>query len=157
MTNWQPGMRITAARMNDGIDATTTATGMTAGGASTVTQSGNSYTVTTSVSSFTGTRTGKSVILDFVIPITVAGPSGATTMPTSNGTNAFGNFPDFLLATAPAGWRPTQGTIVGQWDNGTCSGGFVIGVDGKCTLRTGNGAGLSTGTSLICQASFILT
>lgn len=159
MTAWQPGMKITAARLNDGVDATTVGTGMTGAALTTVTQNSTSYEVGTSVSTFLGTRTGKVVTLDFVLAITVQVPvtHAATTMPTSSGTNAFGNFPDFLIATSPTGWRPTTQTIIGAWDNGTCSGGFVIGTDGKCTLRTGNGAGLTSGTNLTCQAVFILT
>lgn len=143
MTNWQPGMRITAARMNDGIDATTTGTGLVAA-------------TGWSVTSFTGTRSGKHVILDFVLH-----RSGADITVSNQG-----NFsPDVFCATVPTGWCPTTGTINGTWDNGTAEGGFVVGTDGKVNIRTTNGELLrgdatsptGNGTNSTFHIGFILT
>lgn len=143
MTNWQPGMIITAGRLADGIDATTTETGMVA-------ESG------WQVNNFTGSKSGKHVILDFQLRRT------GTDITVSNQ----GNFsPDQFCCTVPSGWRPTTGTINGTWDNGTAEGGFVIGTDGKVTIRTTNGelirgdatAPTGNGTNCTFHIGFILT
>lgn len=116
MTQWQPGMRITADRLNDGIDPVTTTTGLVA-------------STGFSVSDFRGTRIGRQYVLDMYLHHTGADIS-----------TSGGNMADTACCTVPVGWRPTNGTINGQWDDGSAEGGFVIGNDGVCQLRTGNGA-----------------
>ncbi|AVH58374.1 hypothetical protein C4B68_24335 [Streptomyces dengpaensis] len=110
-------MVITAARLIDGPPTITTSAGLTPGSGFTV-------------NDFRGYRCGKNVELNMYLF-----RSGAT-IPVS-GT---GNFtPDVAACTVPSGWRPTSGTTNGNWDDGTAEGGFVIGTDGICTLRTTNG------------------
>ncbi|MFD4880005.1 hypothetical protein ACFWOB_42505 [Streptomyces sp. NPDC058420] len=116
MTLWQPGMRITDDRLNDGPPTLTTATGLVAA---------TGFTV----SDFRGYRTGHNVELNMYLF-----RSGATIA-----VSGAGNLADTACCTVPSGWRPTSGTINGNWDDGTAEGGFVVGVDGICTLRTTNG------------------
>lgn len=78
------------------------------------------------VNNFYGYKIGKLVVLDLYI-----NRSGTTITATSGNIT-----PDVQIATVPAGWRPTHTTINGHWDDGTASGGWVIGTDGICTLRT---------------------
>ncbi|KIF69248.1 hypothetical protein HY68_12670 [Streptomyces sp. AcH 505] len=116
MTQWLAGMVITADRLNDGLDLVTTSSGLVAA-------------TGFSVTSFAGARIGRAFTLDMIMhrtgaDITVSG----------------GNIADTDICTVPAGWRPTVGTINGQWDDGTAEGGFVIGTNGVCTLRTSNGS-----------------
>ncbi|MGW1595241.1 hypothetical protein [Streptomyces sp. NPDC002343] len=140
MTLWQPGMLITAARLNDGIDAVTTTSGL-------VIASGFS------LNDFRGSRAGKNVTLDIYVHRT-----GADITVTG------GNIVDTQTCTVPAGFRPNNGTVNGSWDDGTAQGGFVIGNDGICTLRTSNGSlirGDATsptgqGSNLRMHADFIL-
>jgi hypothetical protein len=140
MTLWQPGMTITAARLNDGPPVITTDAGLVAA-------------TGFSVNDFRGQRTGKNVTLDIYLhrtgaDITVSG----------------GNIADTQACTVPAGWRPTNGTINGSWDDGTAGGGFVVGNDGICTLRTSNGSPIrgdataptGQGSNLRLHADFIL-
>ncbi|MFD4551421.1 hypothetical protein [Streptomyces sp. NPDC058466] len=115
MTNWLAGMTITAARLNDGIDATTTASGLTAASGF-------------SVNDFRGYKSGKIIVIDMYM-LRTGGTITATT----------GNITDTAICTVPSGWRPTNGTINGAWDDGTSEGGFVVGTDGICTLRTASG------------------
>ncbi|AVH58657.1 hypothetical protein C4B68_26075 [Streptomyces dengpaensis] len=129
-------MTITAARLNDGIDATTTASGLVAASGF-------------SVNDFRGYKSGKVIVLDMFMART-----GTDITQTS------GNITDTQICTVPAGWRPTNGTINGPWDNGISEGGFVIGTDGICTLRTassniGGTAGTGT-TTLRLHAAFII-
>jgi hypothetical protein len=77
------------------------------------------------VTNFYAYRFGKMVALDLYMH-----RSGATITATT------GNISDTQIATVPAGWRPTHSTINGAWDDGVSSGGFVLGTDGICTLRT---------------------
>jgi hypothetical protein len=122
MTNWLAGMEITAARLADGIDPTITTTGLTA-------SSGFS------VNDFYGVKSGKSVELAIYVARTGADITASS-----------GNITDTACCTVPAGLRPTAtSTINGSWDNGTASGGFVLGTDGICTLRTSSGT--ITGTA----------
>ncbi|GAA4999457.1 hypothetical protein [Streptomyces siamensis] len=113
MTLWVPGMKITASRLNDGPAVTTTNSGLVAASGFTV-------------NDFRGYRSGRTIVLDMYLLRT-----GATITQTSGNIT-----PDVQICTAPIGWRPTNGTINGPWDDGTSEGGFVIGTDGVCTLRT---------------------
>ncbi|MFF7527374.1 hypothetical protein [Streptomyces pseudovenezuelae] len=105
-------------------DGNVTATG-TITAASSSTTSGliaaSGFTTTT----FYAYRFGKVVAIDLYMH-----RSGTTITATS------GNIGDTQIATLPAGWRPTHTTINGAWDDGTSQGGWVVGTDGICTLRT---------------------
>lgn len=116
MTKWLPGMAATADRLNDGPPTVVTTSGF-------VTAAGWDLT------DFSAARCGAVVDLSMYVH-----RSGATVLVTGAG-----NVADRQIGTAPAGWRPTRGTINGSWDDGTAEGGFVIGTDGIVTLRTSNG------------------
>ncbi|MFK0288246.1 hypothetical protein ACIQVL_48415 [Streptomyces sp. NPDC090499] len=105
-------------------DGNTTATG-TIMAASTSTTSGLSAASGFTISNFYAYRFGKVVALDLYMH-----RSGTTITATT------GNISDTPIATVPSGWRPTHSVINGSWDDGTSSGGWVIGTDGICTLRT---------------------
>ncbi|MFJ7023250.1 hypothetical protein ACIQUW_33305 [Streptomyces sp. NPDC101117] len=75
---------------------------------------------------FYGYKIGKLVVVDLYMNRT-----GATITATSGNIT-----PDVAIATLPSGWRPTHTTINGTWDDGTATGGWVVGTDGICTLRT---------------------
>lgn len=115
MTQWFAGNIITAEKLNDGPPTTTTTTGL-------VVASG------WTLSDFRGARNGRNITLDIFLH-----RSGTTIGAIS------GNVTDQLMCTAPVGWRPTSGTINGGWDDQVSEGGFVIGTDGLCTLRTSSG------------------
>lgn len=115
MTAWLAGMRLTAGRLNDGLDPTVQLTGLVAASGFTV-------------NDFRGYRSGKVIVNDMYLF-----RSGTTITATT------GNIGDTAICTLPAGWAPTNGTIDGIWDSGTEYGGFVVGTDGICTLRTASG------------------
>jgi hypothetical protein len=133
VTLFQPGMIITDTRLNDGPPVTETDSGLVAA-------------TGFAVNDFRGYRTGRSIVLDMYINRTGA------TIPITSG----GNIGDTAACTAPAGWRPTNGTINGAWDDGTAAGGFVIGTDGICTLRTSNGSPIDSGRNLRLHVAFII-
>lgn len=135
MTNWQPGMVITAARLNDGLDPVTTASGLVAG-------------TGFSVNDFRAARLGDLVVLDMYVQRT------GGTLTATNGNLAGAN--EVPACTAPAGWCPTNGTINGDWDDGTSEGGFAIGNDGICTLRTAS-SDITTSRNLRLHVAFIQT
>lgn len=131
MTNWTAGMKITAARLNDDTP-TKTSTGLVAApGFSAV--------------SFAGYRAGNVVSLDIYLGVTT------TVTPNTSGNIT----PDVLACTVPAGWRPTDQATNGIHDNGSASGGFVLDLDGTCTLRTANQS-ISSGTNMRLHAAFII-
>ncbi|MFI5755617.1 hypothetical protein [Streptomyces sp. NPDC051569] len=132
MTTWLAGMTITAQRLADGLDTITTTTGLVA-------------STGFSVTDFRGTRLGRSVVLDMYIARTGAALTATT-----------GNIVDTACCTVPVGWRPTNGTINGNFDDGTASGAFVVGGDGLCTLRTAS-SDIVTGRNLRMHISFITT
>jgi hypothetical protein len=132
-------MRITSNRLNDGPPVITTNSGLVAG-------------TGFAVNDFRGARTGRMVVLDMYVART-----GADIVQTGGNIVS----PEPVCCTVPAGWCPTNGTINGSWDNGSSEGGFVIGTDGICTLRTASanisgtaGAGIS---NLRLHVSFIQT
>lgn len=131
MTLWQPGMTITAARLNDGPPTVSTGSGLTPATGFTLTD-------------FRGYRTGRVIVLDVYLTRT-----GATITATT------GNIGDTAACTAPAGWRPTNGTINGDWDDGTAEGGFALGTDGIFTLRTAS-SDIIAGRNLRLHADFII-
>jgi hypothetical protein len=106
-------MRITAGRLNDySLDDETT--------------SGFSIASGWTLNNFWANRQGATVEMNIYVNRT-GGTITATT----------GNITDTLVGTAPAGWRPNSAsTLNGIWDDGTSSGGFVIGTDGVTTIRT---------------------
>jgi hypothetical protein len=132
MTAWSPGVAITAAALNDGIDATIVTTGFTPA-------------TGWAVSDFNVATSGKVVEVNVYL-----NRSGAAI------TNTAGNISDTAAGTLPAGVRPTRGTINGFWDNGTAAGGFVVGTDGVMTLRTSNGQDIASGSNLRLHIVFIL-
>lgn len=75
---------------------------------------------------FYGYKVGKLVVIDLYMN------RSGTTITASSGNIT----PDVAIATLPSGWRPTHSTINGTWDDGTATGGWVVGTDGVCTLRT---------------------
>lgn len=113
MTAWLAGMRITADRLNDySLDDETT--------------SGFVIGTGWALNNFWANRQGATVEMNIYVNRT-----GATITATT------GNITDTLIGTAPAGWRPnTASTLNGTWDDGTSTGGFVLGTDGVCTIRT---------------------
>lgn len=129
MTVWLAGMLITADRLNDYAPDSTTTTGLVAA-------------TDFSVNAFYGRRSKGTVVLDIYLQYTGAGLTATT-----------GNITDTACCTAPSGWRPPHTTIVGTWDSGVESGGFVIGTDGVCTLRTASD-NINTNANLRLQAVF---
>lgn len=111
----------------------------------TSTTSGLSASSGFSVNSFYGFRQGRVTTLDMYLART------GGNLPLSSG-----NLPDVVCCTVPANWRPTHDTINGTWDNGVVGGGFVVGVDGICTLRTSDGT-IESGTNLRMHVVFIKT
>ncbi|GHD70109.1 hypothetical protein GCM10010317_076700 [Streptomyces mirabilis] len=94
---------------------------------------------------FYGFRQGRMTTIDCFIS-----RSGGTV----NSTN--GNIADLVICTLPSGWRPTHSTITSCWDNGLVHGGFVVGVDGICTLRTASDD-IASGSTLRLHVAFLKT
>jgi hypothetical protein len=133
MTTWQAGMRITDERLADGLTPVTTTTGLVAA-------------TDFSVIDFRGAKIGsRSFVLDMYVQRT-----GAQIAVVNS------NIPDTLCCTVPVGWRPNYGTINGDFDDGVANGGFVIGTDGKCTLRTAT-ASIDSGRNLRLHIGFTNT
>lgn len=131
MTQWLAGMRATADRMNDYSHDDSTTSGLTAA-------------TGFSVNNFWASRQGATVTLDLYLNRT-----GADISQTSGNIT-----PDVLAATVPSGWAPNSAsTITGIWGNGACSGEFVIGTDGACTLRTAS-ANIASGSNLRFHITF---
>jgi hypothetical protein len=98
-----------------------------------------------SVGDFAGYREGRVIAIDVFLTRT------GSTIDASGG-----NIADTVCCTLPLGWRPTHQTINGCWDNGVVSGGFVVGTDGLCTLRSAGGD-IGSGTNLRLHVVFIKT
>ena len=94
---------------------------------------------------FAGYREGRNVMIDVYLTRT-----GATI------NESDGNILDTACCTLPAGWRPTHQTINGAWDSGVASGGFVLGTDGICTLRSASG-NINNGSNLRLHSTFLIT
>lgn len=97
------------------------------------------------VNDFAGYREGRVTMVDAYVSRT-----GGTI------NESGGNIADTACCTLPSGWRPTHQTINGGWDNGVVSGGFVVGTDGICTLRSATGD-ITNGTNLRLHLMFIKT
>ncbi|MBT2505163.1 hypothetical protein J7I98_04470 [Streptomyces sp. ISL-98] len=130
MTAWLAGMRITAGRL-----LTHT---------STITTAGLAAAAGFSVNDFRGARSGNTVVLDMYVQRTGAAIALVG-----------GQLPDTDICTAPSGWRPAAGPVNGDWDDGICTGGFVIATSGLCTLRTST-ADIATSRNLRLHISFIV-
>ncbi|MGW7198448.1 hypothetical protein [Streptomyces chryseus] len=130
MTAWLAGMRITAARLLADTP--------------TITTSGLTAAAGFSANDFRGARSGNVIILDMYLQRTGA-----------NLTLVSGNLTDTDICTVPAGWRPTHGTMNGDFDDGIATGGFVIGTSGLCTLRSSTGD-ILTNRNLRLHATFIV-
>jgi hypothetical protein len=130
-------------------DGNVTAAG-TLTAASSNTTSGLTAATGFTTTNFYAYRVGKMVALDLYMH-----RSGATITATT------GNISDTQIATVPAGWRPTHSTINAHWDDGTSAGGWVIGTDGVCTLRTassdivGDATSAGNGRNMRLHVSFI--
>lgn len=98
-----------------------------------------------SLNTFAAYRQGKVVSVDIYLART-----GATI------SEAAGNIVDTECCMLPSGWRPTHQTINGTWDSGVAGGGFVVGTDGICTLRSATGD-ISNGSNLRMHVVFIKT
>jgi hypothetical protein len=94
---------------------------------------------------FAAYREGRNVMVDVFLSRT-----GATINETG------GNIADTICCTLPVGWRPTHQTINGAWDCGVAGGGFVVGTDGICTLRSATGD-ITSGSNLRLHTNFIIT
>jgi len=111
----------------------------------TSTASGLSAASGFAVNDFAGYREGRVTAIDAYI---------SRTGGTINESN--GNVVDTTCCTFPSGWRPTHQTINGTWDSGVAGGGFVVGTDGICTLRSSTGD-INNGSNLRLHVVFIKT
>lgn len=109
------------------------------------TTSGLSVASGFSLNDFAGHREGRVTVIDVYLART-----GSTI------TESGGNIPDTVCCTLPSSWRPTHQTINGTWDNGEAGGGFVVGTDGICTLRSSTGD-IDNGSNLRLHVVFIKT
>lgn len=94
---------------------------------------------------FFGFRQGRSVTIDVYLTRT-----GSNIVATN------GNIADTVCCTLPSGWRPTHDTIVSCFDNGIVHGGWVVGTDGLCTLRTAS-EDIGNATNLRLHVGFLIT
>lgn len=118
MTVWLPGMKVTAARLNDHTLEDSTTTGATAS---------TNFTL----SSFSGRR------VSGITTITIVCSRTTSAIAESGAGN--GNIADTSMATLPAGWRPPE-LIEAMWDSGFNDGGATISTAGVITLRTTSGS-----------------
>lgn len=109
------------------------------------TTSGLSVASGFSLNSFYAYRQGRIIAVDVYL-----NRAGATI------NESAGNIVDTVCCTLPSGWRPTHDTINGSWDSGVAGGGFVVGTDGICTLRSATGD-VSNGSNLRLHVVFIKT
>lgn len=111
----------------------------------TSTTSGLSVASGFSLNDFAAYREGRVIVVDVYLART-----GSTI------TESGGNIADTVCCTLPSSWRPTHQTINGTWDNGEAGGGFVVGTDGICTLRSATGS-IDNGSNLRLHVVFIKT
>lgn len=135
MTQWLAGMLITADRLNDGIDATTTTSGLTAK---------TGFTV----NDFTGAKSGQICAVDIYLSVT-------STINTTSSTT--GNISDTDCCTLPSGYRPDLHTVQTIWGSGVASGDCIIATDGTVTLRTSDyNQPISSGANIRIHAAWLL-
>lgn len=136
MTQWLPGMRITADRLNDGLDPTTVTTGLVAA-------------TGFSVADFEARRLGSRLVS---FTATLLNVSSTALMSGTNNGNIAG---DPVIATLPSGWGPNE-VVAAVWDNGTVFGGAVIGTGGGISLRTITyNQAVGTGTNIRVAGTYI--
>lgn len=109
------------------------------------TTSGLSVASGFSLNDFFGFRQGRQTTIDIYLART-----GATINATA------GNIADTVACTLPSGWRPTHSTITSCFDNGIVHGGWVVGTDGICTLRTASDD-IDNGSNLRLHITFLKT
>lgn len=98
-----------------------------------------------SLNDFFGFRQGRSVTIDVYLTRT-----GGNIVATG------GNIADTVVCTLPSGWRPTHSTITSCFDTGIVHGGFVVGTDGICTIRTAS-EDIASATNLRLHVAFLIT
>jgi hypothetical protein len=98
-----------------------------------------------SLNDFFGFRQGRNVTID--VYLTRTGGNIAATG---------GNIADTVVCTLPAGWRPTHSTITSCFDTGIVHGGWVVGTDGICTIRTAS-EDIASATNMRLHIDFLIT
>src|SRR5690349_18614094 len=127
-------MLITADRLNDGIDVTSTTTGLVAA-------------TGFSINSFEARVSGKVCSVDLYMSVT-------TTINTTSSTTP--NITDTTMATLPAGYRPSE-IVQTMWGSGVAAGDVIINTDGTVVLRTSDyNQPISSGANVRVHASYIL-
>jgi len=111
----------------------------------TSTTSGLSVASGFSLNDFFAFRQGRSVTIDVFLTRT-----GGNIVATG------GNIADTVCCTLPVGWRPTHDTITSCFDTGIVHGGWVVGTDGLCTLRTSS-EDIASATNLRLHVGFLIT
>jgi hypothetical protein len=109
------------------------------------TTSGLSVASGFSLNDFFGFRQGRSVTIDVFL-----------TRTGGNIVSTGGNIADTVCCTLPSGWRPTHDTITSCFDTGIVHGGWVVGTDGICTLRTSS-EDIASATNLRLHVGFLIT
>lgn len=98
-----------------------------------------------SLQDFFGFRQGRSVTIDVFLTRT-----GGNIVATG------GNIADTVACTLPSGWRPTHSTITSCFDTGIVHGGWVVGTDGICTIRTAS-EDIASATNMRLHIGFLIT
>lgn len=129
MTAWLPGMKITAARLNDFTATASTTSGLTAA-------------TNFSVNSFQGRKVSGVTTVQVYVQYTGAGITATSD-----------NIADTTCCTLPSGYRP-QEIITTNWDTGSSEGGCIINTDGTIVLRTA-GASIATNNNIRISGSWI--
>lgn len=116
MTDWQPGMTITAERLNDGTDPEEITTGAIAA-------------TGFAINEFVARRIGRLVYVSIQVDITTSTAIKASGSTTGNVAG------DPTIATLPGGWWPSEDSEC-SWDTGTVGGGAIISSAGNILIRT---------------------
>lgn len=133
MTAWLPGMKITAARLNDFTATTSTSIITAAAGWSVSSQQGRKVSGVTYIEVFLS-RTGAAI---------------------SEGATNTGNIADTAYGTLSSGWIP-QETVNAIWGNGSVDGEAVINTDGTINLRSISGnTGIATSSNVRLTAVWV--
>lgn len=98
-----------------------------------------------SLNDFFAFRQGRSVTIDVYVTRT-----GGNIVATG------GNIADTVVCTLPSGWRPTHSTITSCFDTGIVHGGWVVGTDGICTIRTAS-EDIASATNMRLHIGFLIT
>lgn len=134
MTAWLAGMLITADRLNNGIDATSTTSGLTLSAGFTL-------------NDWMGRTSGQLCSVDIYLAVT-------TTINTASGTSS--NIADTQCCTIPIGYRPAHAIQV-IWGSGVASGDAVINTDGTVVLRTSDyNQPISSGANVRIHGAYVM-